>query len=36
MGHGVDSALNEQVAVDADEYTFLLDRLQVDYRIGPS
>ncbi len=31
-GHGVDTALNEQIAEDADEYAFLLDQLKVDYK----
>ncbi len=31
-GHGVDTGLNEQIAEDADEYTFLLNQLMVDYK----
>ncbi len=31
-GHGVDTALNEQITEDADEYSFLLDPAQIDYK----
>ncbi len=31
-GHGVDTGLNEQIAEDADEYTFLFDQLKVEYK----
>jgi len=30
-GHGLDTALNEQIAEDADEFAFLFDQLKVDY-----
>ncbi len=30
-GHGLDTALNEQIAEDADEFAFLFDQLKVDF-----
>ncbi len=30
-GHGLDTALDEQIEEDADEYSFLMDQLKVDF-----
>jgi prolyl oligopeptidase len=33
IGHGIGGALSDKIALDADYYSFLFDRLGVEYQI---